>query len=208
MIAQIFVSKSLETRQQTLLTELSKHGLKREHPDVFYIDSEQKMGIEQARAIKDFFAFKPHQAKGKAVVVEELGNVTVDSQNALLKTLEEPPVEAIILFGSSSVNHLLPTVLSRCQVIIVNSDGTKEHEKKLAQKLLTHELVGRFQMIEKSEDKNALLAEIVQYYADLFEKDHTKLPFAKEILLAESWQKSNVNVRGILEYLALVLPKM
>ena len=207
MIAKIFVSPSADLRILELTKELELAELKREHPDVLYISSDQKLGIEQARGIKDFFSLKPYQAKGRAVVVEDLSTITVDSQNALLKILEEPPAEAIILFGTTSTNQLLPTVLSRCQVILLDPEGNPKSDFPEIKKLLALDTIERFRVIEKTDDKNQLLKDLLHFTKQEFERNHTKVDEAKKLLAAESWQRSNVNVRGILEYLMLVLPK-
>ncbi len=208
MIAKIFVSRDLEKRRGILLDQLAEKGLKIEHPDVLFIEEGTKMGIEQARVIKDFFTLRPYMASGKAVVVEELASITPDSQNALLKVLEEPPESAIILLGASTTNQLLPTVLSRCELVLLDTDSMAETEYPDVKQLMGLDIVGRFQFIEKVDDKNKLLSELIHFGHSHFERDHKNLQFAKKVLEAEAWKRANVNVRGILEYLMLTLPKM
>lgn len=207
MIAKIILLSDTKRRIEYLDEQLSLEGLKREHPDVLYFDSEQKLGIEQARQMKDHFMLKPYSAKGRAVVIEDLSGITVDAQNALLKIVEEPPTEAILLFGTTTVDHLLPTFLSRCQIIEMISDK-READLQELEKILRLGLEGRFKAVEKHTDKEQLFQLIVQYTEKELIKNPAFFRIAKEVLELEQWQKARVNLRGILEYLMLILPKI
>ena len=214
MIAKVFVIPDSKKRISVLQEELKKLKLKVAHPDVLYIDSEQKTGIEQSRNIKDFFQLKPFQAKGRAVVVEDISGITPEAQNALLKLLEEPPLEAIILLGTPYIHHLLPTVLSRVQVVHDEVESQDEEILKRVQddvnvveKILTANTEERFKIVEKTTDKKSLLQNILKYTEKRIARDPSFYPIAKDILRAEEWGNANVNMRGVLEYLMLVIPK-
>ncbi len=213
MIAKVFVIPDSKKRISVLQEELKKLKLKVAHPDVLYIDSEQKTGIEQSRNIKDFFQLKPFQAKGRAVVVEDISGITPEAQNALLKLLEEPPVEAIILLGTPYIHHLLPTVLSRVQVVHETLDPgseprmTNSKDEELIENILTGTVEERFKIVEKTTDKKDLLQKLLLYTEKRIARDPSFYPIAKDILRAEEWGNANVNMRGVLEYLMLVIPK-
>jgi DNA polymerase III delta prime subunit len=212
MIAKIYKSNSLSSIQTRIQSELEHYQLHPEHVDVLYILSGEKLGIEQARAIKDHFLLKPYQAKGRGIVVEDLSGITVDAQNALLKVVEEPPEEAVILFGTSTLNHLLPTFLSRCQVIEVEGEERIEgtngiKEIKEIEEVLGQDTVGRFKFVEKLDDKEGFLQKLLLYMEQQLISRPEYVQFAKETLDMERWHKAHVNARGILEYLMLILPK-
>src|SRR5437867_2543459 len=122
MIPKLFISPSIDTRvgeiQKILASNLGGGNLKN-HPDVLYFQAESKLGIEQSRAIKEHFSMKPYQAKGRVLAIEDAGSLTPDAQNALLKTFEEAPEKALIILGAKSEHDLLPTVLSRCHIVIL-----------------------------------------------------------------------------------------
>jgi len=217
MIAKVLVIADLKSRKKVLLEELKLHGLKIEHVDVLYIDSEQKMGIEQSRNIKGFFQTKPYQAAGKAVVVEDISGITPEAQNALLKLLEEPPESAIILLGTAYTHHLLPTFLSRVQVVheVIDS-GLRQNDNNsrmtivadtVVEKILTGNTEERFKIVEKATDKKQLLQKLLIYTEKRIARDPSFHKVAKDILRAEEWVNANVNSRGVLEYLMLVIPK-
>lgn len=204
MIARLLISPSLEVRISEIAKHLSKLGVSNPHPDLLYIPSESKLGIEQARKIKEYFSLKPYQSKGRVAVLEDGSLLTADAQNALLKTLEELPREALIIIGAASDAVFLPTVLSRCQIVRLNSpDQPAEKLDTDIEQLLSSTIEERFDYIEKLKDKKEFLFASTSY----FHRNLSLYPnFLKEILQAEQWIAQNVNPRAILEYLMLVMP--
>ena len=74
-------------------------------------------GIAAAREIKAALSRKPYQSKLISVIIPEAETLTEEAQNALLKTLEEPPGGAELLLLTAQPEALLPTVRSRCQIV-------------------------------------------------------------------------------------------
>ena len=74
--------------------------------------------------VNNDIGIKPYQGPYKVYLIPEAEKMTVQAQNALLKTLEEPPEYAVILILTSSVESLLPTILSRC--IVLNMRPVKD----------------------------------------------------------------------------------
>lgn len=85
--------------------------------DVSVIETEKSVGIEEIRNLQKKIFLKPLQSETKAVILEAFYGMTVDSQNAFLKVLEEPPANTIIMILVSSIDFVLPTILSRCTLI-------------------------------------------------------------------------------------------
>lgn len=205
MIARLLIAPALEVRQKEITKILD---LKKDHPDVLYFESGEKLGIEQARIIKEHFSLKPYSAKGRVVVLEDASTLTIEAQNALLKTLEELPDKGLFILAASSEDKLLPTVLSRCQIIRVQGIGYRVQGTKDIEKLLLATVEERFEYIEKLKDRKEFLHVLVNYFHQELNVHpggvHTK--FIKELLQAEQWAAQNVNLRAILEYLMLVMP--
>ncbi len=89
-------------------------------PDVIYVthDKPNSIGVEDIRTqINDTIQIKPYSSRYKIYIVSEADKMTVQAQNALLKTLEEPPSYAIILLLITSTEQLLDTILSRCVLL-------------------------------------------------------------------------------------------
>ena len=77
----------------------------------------RQIRIDDVRAAIDWVATTSSRGRGKVVLVQPAEAMNVQSANALLKTLEEPPRGARLLLASARPDQLLPTVRSRCQVL-------------------------------------------------------------------------------------------
>jgi DNA polymerase III delta prime subunit len=216
MIPKLFISPSLEARVEEIKKFLASHlpGGNLNHPDVLYFDADSKLGIEQARIIKEHFYIKPYQLEGKVVVLENASALTLEAQNGLLKTLEEAPGKAVILLGANSEQDLLPTVLSRCELIYtttpeVAAQNNTDYESDIT-KLINSTLEERFEYIEKLKERDELLTALIVFWRQRLLNNPSKenQKFIKELMEAEKWANQNVNIRAILEYLMLIMPKL
>lgn len=107
-------------------------------PDIIRITHEKpnSIGVDDIRSqINNDIAIKPYSSPYKIYVMNEAEKMTVQAQNALLKTLEEPPAYAVILLLTTNVNNLLSTILSRCVVL-----NMKPVRDDLVKAYLMHEL--------------------------------------------------------------------
>lgn len=86
------------------------------HPDVIVIEPGDmgSIKIEQVRDVIDRAEYRPFEGRRRVVVIDEADALMPAAQNALLKTLEEPPSASIFVLVSSIPDALLPTVRSRC----------------------------------------------------------------------------------------------
>jgi DNA polymerase-3 subunit delta' len=90
------------------------------HPDLRVVtraEDRRDLRIEQVRALCRWFAQKPLMANRKVAVIDGAHEMNEHAQNALLKTLEEPPGGAVLILTAASAALLLPTVRSRCQLV-------------------------------------------------------------------------------------------
>lgn len=88
------------------------------YPDVQVIAAEKNwIQIEQVRNLQADAAIAPLEGKRKVFIIREIERATLPAANALLKTLEEPPSHVVLLLTSNRRDLVLPTVLSRCQII-------------------------------------------------------------------------------------------
>ena len=202
MIARLLIAKQPDLRVGEIEKILSNENFSNPHPDLLYFPADSKLGIEQARQIKDHFSLKPYSAKGRIVVLEDASALTIEAQNSLLKTLEEPPLDAILILAAPSDAKLLPTILSRCQIIRIPDTSTQPIPSM--GKLQELSIEKRFEYIEKLKEKKEFLHELTLYFR---QKLPTEKEFVKELLQAEQWAEQNVNIRAILEYLMLVMPR-
>lgn len=94
-----------------------KQVLSGNHPDLIYVshDKPNSIGVDDIREqIQDTIMIRPYSSYYKIYIVDDAEKMTVQAQNALLKTIEEPPSYAVILLLTTNQEAFLPTILSRC----------------------------------------------------------------------------------------------
>jgi DNA polymerase III subunit delta' len=74
------------------------------------------LGVEEARGVQRLIDVRPYEGGRAVVIIDSAQELTPAAQNALLKTLEEPPEHVVFILLAESLSPLLPTVLSRCSV--------------------------------------------------------------------------------------------
>jgi len=104
------------------------------HPDLVELTHEKPgtISVDEIRSqVTDQLAIKPFRASRKVVIIDEAEKMTVQAQNALLKTIEEPPAYAVILLLTSAEQMLLETIRSRCITVrLSEEDDADESEQK------------------------------------------------------------------------------
>lgn len=105
--------------------------------DTQILEFEKQMGIPDVRLIQKSIYLKPFKSEEKAVVLFSFEGLTVEAQNALLKILEEPPENTIIIIGTSVLDDILPTIISRCIVISEENETNSNENKKNAEKIIS-----------------------------------------------------------------------
>ena len=87
------------------------------HADVIMIEpsANGNIVIDQVRGAVDSATYRPFEGHRRVVIIDEADLLLVEAQNALLKTLEEPPPASVFFLVSSRPDMLIPTVRSRCQ---------------------------------------------------------------------------------------------
>lgn len=85
--------------------------------DITIESFEKPVGIEDVRKLQKNLFLKPLRGKYKALIINAFRGITIESQNALLKILEEPPASCFIFLIVENINILLLTIISRCKII-------------------------------------------------------------------------------------------
>lgn len=90
------------------------------HADIHFIEplpDKRDISIDQLRTMQRELSLRPYEAPRKACIIEPAERMSVNAANSLLKTLEEPPGNALIILLTENAGMLLPTIRSRCQLI-------------------------------------------------------------------------------------------
>lgn len=123
-----------------------KQILSGNHPDLIYVTHEKpaSIGVDDIREqINDTILVRPYSSAYKIYIVDEAEKMTPQAQNALLKTIEEPPSYAVILLLTANQESFLPTILSRCVQMKL---------KPLQDSLVKEYLMNQFQISESKAD--------------------------------------------------------
>lgn len=91
-----------------------------QHPDLSVIQAEQIGGtliVDQIRELQRSLALAPYEARYRVALLLRFEEAHPSAANALLKTLEEPPPQVVLIVTAESSDILLPTIVSRCEVL-------------------------------------------------------------------------------------------
>ena len=115
-----------------------KQSVSKNQPDIIYVTHEKPntISVEDIREqVNNDVAIKPYSSKYKVYIINEAEKMTVQAQNAILKTLEEPPAYVVILLLVSNLQTLLPTILSRCVTLNMKPVSDRQVRKYLMEEL-------------------------------------------------------------------------
>ncbi|NPA30812.1 MAG: DNA polymerase III subunit delta', partial [Chloroflexi bacterium] len=87
------------------------------HPDFHVLHDPAGLKVDAVRQAQQVWNLSPREARYRIALLPEVQHATPAAANALLKTLEEPPAHLILLLTASDPDALLPTVVSRCEVV-------------------------------------------------------------------------------------------
>jgi DNA polymerase III delta prime subunit len=108
----------------------SQFSLADQHPDLIRLETDGSVKIDQIRNLKKQLQSKPYSARAKVALIPTADKLTLPAQNALLKILEEPPAKTSIILIATQKESLLPTIISRCQIIQLVQTPQIEIEKQ------------------------------------------------------------------------------
>ena len=168
------------------------------HPDVKWITHEKanSIGVDEVREqINNDIVIKPYSSKYKVYIIDEAEKMTVQAQNALLKTIEEPPEYAVILFLTNTLDVLLQTVRSRvCAAYAQGNVGkaimmaTSEHFREMQDFLLR--LLKRVDDMEVYEIV-AAIHDMTTYKMDIRDLIDLMMVWYRDVLILKATEDIN-----------------
>ena len=181
-------------------------------PDFLQIQPDgNSIKIEQIRELQKRIQEKPIISSRKVYIIDEADLMTQESQNCLLKTLEEPPAFSTIILIGSNENAFLPTIKSRCMIVHFQKIEDEEMRAYLANQFgltnVSQNMLDTYQgsigkaINLKDKQEEYLLLENMLY--NLNKKD--LIDILKE---AEPLYKAKEEINEILDYLNIILLKM
>ncbi|MDP9751512.1 DNA polymerase III subunit delta' [Thermoanaerobacter pentosaceus] len=114
----IMVNCKKETEKPCFKCSSCLKLMDKNHPDVFFIEPEENsIKVDTIRYITNEINIRPYEANKKIFIIDQADKMTVSAQNAFLKTLEEPPLYGLFILIASQQQKLLPTIISRCNIV-------------------------------------------------------------------------------------------
>lgn len=158
------------------------------HPDLEFLEPEKKI-IKKDKIDKLIKSINvsPLESERKIILIDDCEKMGIEAQNALLKTLEEPPSYINIILITSNINSLIPTIISRCQILkfypvendkimkFLNSKYNKTLEEANFVAHFTKGSVGKSIILSKSEDFFNKREELINIIHSIISGDKLKI---------------------------------
>jgi DNA polymerase-3 subunit delta' len=171
-----------------------------QHPDLFVVQAEQRGGVlkvEQVRELQRSLSLAPYETRYRVALLLHFEEANQNAANALLKTLEEPGSQVVLILTAENAEILLPTIVSRCEILRLRplpieqvSQGLQDLWGASAERsqLLASISSGRlgyavrlFQNPEQDEQRTIWLTDLMQVLeANRVERFHFAEAFAKD----------------------------
>jgi len=194
-------------------------------PDVLVVqkeDEKKSIGIDKIREGIKFLQEKPFELKFKFLIIPLANILTHEAQNALLKTLEEPPIYADIRLGTKAEKDLLDTVISRCTRVDLNkktnvkNDRVGESEEKKPENTYDYIVFKKSNVGEKLDFVEELAKEekedIIEILEQWINSEREFLIAGKSkntnsietlIKIKNDLENTNMNTKFLMEFLAI-----
>lgn len=165
--------------------------LNREYVDIInYRPSKASFGVDDVREIIDEVNKKPFEGDKKVIIIHQGNKLTIQAQNALLKTIEEPPTEVYIIILCESLELILDTIKSRCEIYKLTPLTKDELYKYIAIKGYDYSEEEKASAIAFSE---GIPGRIDRYFSD------TELQELRDKIVDLLLQLTNNEIEAILE---------
>lgn len=173
--------------------------------DISIID-EVPIKISHIRGLIHSLSLTPHSSKYKLAIVLNMESATIESSNAILKFLEEPTNSSIIILQARKIDRILPTVISRCQIIRLNSERIEEKNDFKINKIIKMSIRERLELADQIvnvTDKESIINSWEEYYRQELKAGKDVLNILRRISSARSLLFTNVSVKLLIENLFL-----
>ncbi|MCK6384223.1 MAG: DNA polymerase III subunit delta' [Rhodocyclaceae bacterium] len=177
-----------------------------ESEDISAKKKSDQIRIHQIRELDDFLTIGTHRHGRRVIIIRPAEAMNQTTANSILKTLEEPSLTTLFILVTNNKKRLLPTILSRCQVLHFQKppiptalEWLRQSDAKHAQQLLAH--AGGMPLAAMEEDGHWEQLEV--FFNDLSEIEHSG-----PVAIAgrwESWLKENKNGEAALQRRTLII---
>lgn len=188
-IAKIFAQTlQCEAKKEEACQECHscKQAASGNHPDIIFVTHEKpnSIGVDDIRdGVNHTVMIKPYSSRYKIYIIEDAEKMTPQAQNALLKTIEEPPAYAVFILLTSSMEVMLPTIISRCIVLHMKPVADEEMRRYLMRVLKVPDYraeicvafargnVGRAKALASSEDFDKIRQDALSLLKNIYDME-------------------------------------
>ena len=185
----------------------------RNHPDIIYVTGQKEgtIGVDDVRdrVVNDAW-IRPYSGRYKIYIVDQADTMTVQAQNALLKTLEEPPAYVVLMLLTNNALKLLPTIVSRSMTVRLHALDDKAVYNYLKKELglnseraevitaLSRGNIGRARALSENEEFWRLKEEALRLV-----KNAQSLPVADLLLAVKDLKEKKEDIEELFNMLTL-----
>ncbi len=182
------------------------------YPDLSLLTPEEghkDILIDQVRGLQHTLALAPYSAAYRIALLPDFQRATTQAANALLKTLEEPPDKVVLLLTADALESLLPTIVSRCEVIrlrpasiksaqdyLESEMGISAEKARLAAHLSSGRVGAAIQMVEDPTALSGRREQLQEFLSLLPAKRYERFSLAAK--LTRNYQTARANVAEVL----------
>lgn len=181
------------------------------HPDFYIISPEGNyFKKEQVDEIQRTMRMLPYEGVRKVYILEDIHKMTQEAENSFLKTLEEPPDYAVIIMTVINSYSILPTIVSRCQVVRFNSVDNKKIQDMLIHKFnkskeearfiasFSNGIVGKAINLAKSDEFKSLRKEVISTIDEILNSDRFRV-----FSISQFFEENKEYIEDILDMMTL-----
>jgi len=181
--------------------------IKPNNPDIFIVDQNTGWTIELTRTIKSWLSQKPFNHQNKIVIIYQIEQFNTESQNALLKSIEEPGENNYFILTTNKPSKIISTIISRCQIIKIKNDFSFDKDSKpltfsdqIKTNLFQSDSIGK-----NKQEVLPFLENQLNIYQQIVIKNPTKQnsQIIQKILKSIQMIDANVDPRSALDFLFL-----
>ncbi|MBR1479794.1 MAG: hypothetical protein IJ599_02760 [Alphaproteobacteria bacterium] len=195
--------------------QIQRFTIEGTYPNFFLLkkaDDENEISIDATRQMLDFLAQKPSLPGGRAVLIKNFEHMSRNAANSILKALEEPPEDTILILTTTRLLSIIPTIRSRCLKIRVQCEdvdvATFPDAKSFVNALLRDaapELVGIFvdflasgckgiiEFSKTNADNFELFLDVAIAYCSFVSTKNSNLAYARRLLELQSFSTLTKN---------------
>ncbi len=166
---------------------------------------EQKIGVDEIREILKELTFYPSQGKYRVLIIDQAHLLTIQAQNALLKTIEEPNNTSFIILVTHQEKKILATIKSRCQIINFSLVSTQEMLQNNYEKEIVYFSMGRPGIAQEIKSSQIKRAKYQNFLVDLKNIFSANFSINQRFDLAEKLAKNEIKTKEMLDFWIWIL---